>query len=149
MGGFLARLRVGHDEFFHFAPPVGHDYRYRFTVGRLALETPAKQTEIQAMTIRKCPHCAQLLHFDGCERALVCWNCWNFSALPTLATPGEKRIHRAIANFDRALPHPSRLVRAAKIALVVAVPVAAMMLLVCNGFDIFVVRDMTAPFLTR
>lgn len=101
------------------------------------------------MTIRKCPHCAQLLHFDDGERALVCWNCSRFAALSTLATPGEKRIHRALTNFDRALPNPSRLVRAGKVALVVAVPVAALMLLVCNGFDIFVVRDMTAPFLTR
>ena len=58
------------------------------------------------------------------------------------------RTHTATA-FERALPQPSRLVRAAKIALVVAVPVAALMLLVCNGFDIFIVRDMTAPFLMR
>ena len=100
------------------------------------------------MTIRKCPHCAQLLHFDNGERALVCWNCSRFAALSALATPGEKRVQRALTNFDRALPNPSRLVRAAQIALVVAVPVAALMLLVSNGFDIFIVRDATAPFLT-
>ena len=37
--------------------------------------------------------------------------------------------------------------RSNKGALVVAVPVAALMLLVCNGFNIFIVRDATAPFL--
>ena len=101
------------------------------------------------MTIRKCPHCAQLLHFDDGERALVCWNCSRFAALTELATPGERRIRRALTNFDRALPNPSRLVRAGKIALVVAAPVAALMLLVCNGFDITVVRDAATPFMMR
>ena len=101
------------------------------------------------MTIRKCPHCAQLLHFDEGARALVCWNCSRFVATSMLATPGEQRVQRALINFDRALPNPSRLVRMGKIALVVAAPVAALMLGFCNGFDVHVVRDMAAPFLMR
>lgn len=101
------------------------------------------------MIIRKCPHCAQLLHFDERQNALVCWNCSRFATLTELSTPGEKRIQRALTSFDRALPNPSRLVRVGKVALVMAVPVAALMLLVCNGFDIAVVRDMMAPFLVR
>ncbi len=103
----------------------------------------------QTMTIRKCPHCAQLIHFEPRETALVCWNCAHFTHAASLQTPGEKRVGRARALADRALPNPSRLVRVGKIALVVAVPIAALMLLICNAFDIFVVRDALAPFVMR
>ena len=51
--------------------------------------------------------------------------------------------------FDQTLPMPSRLVGVARVALLCAVPIAALMLLMCNGFDIAIVRDAAAPFLTR
>lgn len=102
------------------------------------------------MTIRKCPHCAQLTHLDDNERApLFCWHCAARVDFAALQTRESRLLNDAATAFDRALPNPSRLVRAGKIALVAAVPVAALMLLVSNGFDIFVVRDVTAPFLMR
>ncbi len=102
------------------------------------------------MTIRKCPGCAQMTHFDKGKRApLLCWYCAarvdvDFAVL---ATPSQTFALRARAVADCALPNPSHLVRVGKVALVVAVPIAAAMLLVCNGFDIFVLRDAAAPFL--
>ena len=99
------------------------------------------------MTLRKCPHCVQLTHFDEGERApMFCWNCAarvDFGALPT---PAQKLLGKARSACDRVLPDPSRLVGAGKVALVVAVPVAALMLLICNSFDLFVVHDALAPF---
>ena len=101
------------------------------------------------MTIRKCPHCAQFTHLDENERApLFCWNCAARVDFGALRTPRQRLVADAATAFDRALPDPSRLVRAGAIALVVAVPVAALMLLVCNGFDITIVRVAAAPFVT-
>ena len=108
------------------------------------------RAENEIMKIRKCPRCAQLTHLDDGERApLFCWHCAARVQFAALRTREERWLAHTATAFERALPQPSRLVRAAKIALVVAVPVAALMLLVCNGFDIFIVRDMTAPFLMR
>lgn len=102
------------------------------------------------MKIRKCPHCAQFTHLDAATRTpLFCWHCAARVDFVALRTSEELFALRAVSTFERALPHPSRLVRVGKIALVVAVPVAATMLLLCNGFDIFVVRDLAAPFLMR
>ena len=102
------------------------------------------------MTIRKCPDCAQLTHFDNDERApLFCWHCAARVDFALLCTPPQRFVARGAATFDRALPDPSRLVRAARVALVVTMPVAALMLLICNGFDIFIVRDALAPFVMR
>ena len=102
------------------------------------------------MTIRKCPHCAQLTHIDNDARApLFCWNCAARVDFGALRTPSQCLLANAATSLDRALPDLSRLVRVGKIALVVAVPVAALMLLICNGFDVHVVRDASAPFLTR
>ena len=108
------------------------------------------RAENKIMTIRKCPHCAQLTHLDDGVRApLFCWNCVSRVDFAALRTREERFFAHTATAFDCALPQPSRLTRAAKIALVVAVPVAALMLLVCNGLDIFIVRDMAAPFLMR
>ena len=102
------------------------------------------------MTIRKCPDCAQLTHLDKGERApLFCWHCSMRVDFASLQTPQQRLIARTSASFERALPDPSRLVRAARVALVVAAPIAALMLLICNGFDIFIVRDALAPFVMR
>ncbi len=104
-------------------------------------------TENQTMTIRKCPQCAQLTHIDKGERApLFCWNC---AARVDFGAPSRHLLAGAAIAFDRALSDPSSLVRVGAIALVAAVPVAALMLLLCNAFDIFVVRDAAAPFLMR
>ena len=101
------------------------------------------------MTIRKCPNCAQMTHLDDGERApLFCWHCAARVDFAALQTP-QRFVARGAATFDHALPDPSRFVRAARIALVVAMPIAALMLLICNGFDIFVVRDAAAPFVMR
>ena len=108
------------------------------------------RAESKTMKIRKCPRCAQLTHLDDGHRApLFCWNCAARVDFAALRTPEERWLARTATAFERALPQPSRLTRAAKIALVVAVPVAALMLLVCNGFDIFIVRDAAAPFVMR
>ena len=101
------------------------------------------------MKIRKCPYCAQLIHFEPRPSPLICWNCAHRTDAAKLRTPGEKRWQRAVALFDQTLPMPSRLVGVARVALLCAVPIAALMLLVCNGFDIAIVRDAAAPFLMR
>ncbi len=107
-------------------------------------------TEKQTMTIRKCPHCAQLTHLDDEGRApFFCWSCAALVDFAAMRTPSQRWALSAATALDRALPNPSRLVRAAKISLVAAVPVAALMLLVCNGFNIWIVRDVAAPFLMR
>ncbi len=102
------------------------------------------------MTLRKCPNCAQLTHLDDGVRApLFCWHCAARVDFAALQTPTQRLAASAATSLDRALPQPSRLTRAAKIALVIAMPIAALMLLVCNGFDIFIVRDAAAPFAMR
>ena len=101
------------------------------------------------MKIRKCPGCAQLIHCDAHQNRVRCWNCARLSEVAPLATAEEKFGRTSLAAFDRALPHPSRLVRVARIALVVAAPVAALMLLIGNGFDLAIVRDAAAPFVMR
>lgn len=102
------------------------------------------------MKIRKCPNCGQLTHLETGQRVpLFCWHCAARVDFVALRTPEEWFALRTIATFERALPDPSRLVRAGKIALLVATPVAVVMLLICNGFDIFVVCDAAAPFVMR
>lgn len=102
------------------------------------------------MTIRKCPHCAQFTHLDEAERTpLFFWNCAARVDFGALATPQQRALANAATAFDRALPDLARLRRVGAIALVVAVPIATLMLLVCNGFHIFIVRDAAAPFLMR
>ena len=102
------------------------------------------------MTIRKCPHCAQLTHLDTGERVpLFCWSCAARVDFGALQSRANRFTASAATSLDRASPNPSRLVRAARIALVVAVPVAVLMLLICNGLDIHIVRDASASFLMR
>ena len=102
------------------------------------------------MTIRKCPHCTQFTHLDeGARAPLFCWSCAARVDFGALRTPRQRLVSDAATSLDRVLPNPSRVVRFAKIALVVAVPVATLMLLICNGFDVHIVRDASAPLLTR
>jgi hypothetical protein len=101
------------------------------------------------MTIRKCPACAQLIHFDRGVRVEACWNCGHVTVLSSLESTGEstaqklKRILQSAAELDFGPPFYSRRTRA---AFLLAIPVAMTMLLICNSFNISVVRDPAAPF---
>ena len=100
------------------------------------------------MKIRKCPDCAQLIHFEPQAPLQRCWNCGKVSDFSALYSPLQRLALWLRTRFDRGLPDPSRLVRAGTVALVVAVPLAIVMLLICNSLNIFIVHDASAPFLT-
>lgn len=99
------------------------------------------------MKIRYCPNCAQLVHFEPEYPVMRCWNCDAVSDFSRFPTAEERLMARAAELLKMPLPSISRLARAGKIACVLAVPLAAAMLLLCNSFNITVVHDPTQPFL--
>jgi hypothetical protein len=98
------------------------------------------------MKIRPCPGCAQLVHFEESFPIEKCWNCGLTTDFSHLKTPEERLFLWIGSLFDRTLPDCSGLVGVGRVALVIAVPIAVMMLLICNSFNIRIVPDPTVPF---
>lgn len=103
------------------------------------------------MEIRHCPGCAHLVHFEPSTPTQKCWNCGTVTNYSHLKTPEEQLGLWLLCGLDivleKTLPSCSHVVGAGKVALAVAMPVAIVMLLIGNSFNIHVVHDFTAPFL--
>ncbi len=103
------------------------------------------------MKIRQCPGCAQLVHFEPSIPVQGCWNCGEVTDFSHFKTPEEWLGLWVLRGLDSVLqstlPSCSRIAGAGKVALVVATPIAIVMLLICNSFNIRIVHDLTAPFM--
>ncbi len=101
------------------------------------------------MKIRHCPGCAQLVHFEQSTPIQRCWNCsqvTDFSQLKILEERLALWFLRGANSVFSTIPSCSRLAHTGKIALLVAMPAATVMLLISNSFDIRIVYDLTTPF---
>lgn len=101
------------------------------------------------MTIKKCPGCVQYIHFDFHVGFEKCWNCGLLTDFSQLKSP-EERLILLLENKLSVIAQPfSERVHfraVGKAALVMALPVAVTMLLICNSLNISIVHDPTAPF---
>ncbi len=101
------------------------------------------------MKIRKCPHCVQYIHFDCEVGTRRCWHCGrltdfakrksleeNFALLP------DARLSVFLSSLLGFVASGNRK----EAVLLAALPIAVIMLLVCNSLQISVVHDPTAPF---
>lgn len=100
------------------------------------------------MQIRKCGKCAQLVHADV-SHSQRCWNCGAF----VLFSTGENWAQTVLRVLDVRLTtvlaplfDGERWTRWNRRALLMALPFAVVMLLICNSFQISVVHDITIPF---
>ncbi len=100
------------------------------------------------MQIKKCPHCAQLVHVDVLY-SQPCWNCGAFVDF----TPRENWAQTVFRVLDVRLTKVlspvfdgERWIKWNRRALLTALPLAVVMLLTCNSFQIGIVRDITTPF---
>ena len=93
------------------------------------------------MKIRRCPACAQLVHFQPARSTIQCWSCGsrcNFSR--------PSALDQALSLLP-SLPPLSHSSGKARLALAAAAPIAALMLLLSGSFDIRVASDFSASFL--
>jgi len=102
------------------------------------------------MKIRRCPVCAKLVHFEANRPVERCWNCGRVSDFSLIQSP-DQRLGSWLVNGAETILGSlfflwPRSVRAGRAALVVAMPFAILMLLICNSFDVRVVNDLTASF---
>ena len=91
------------------------------------------------MTIRKCPACAQLIHFQAEAEIETCWNCGRTAVRAHLKLFEQRLVERAVRFFDDAAEFnfgPPAYHRRIRIALLVMLPVAIYMLIMSNSLDI-------------
>lgn len=100
------------------------------------------------MQIKKCRSCAQLVHID----VLYAQPCWNCGAFVDFALR-ENRVQIFFRVLDSSLTKwltpffdGERWIQWNRRALLTALPFAVLMLLICNSFQISVVKDATVPF---
>jgi len=98
------------------------------------------------MKIRRCPGCAELVHFDPHRPLKRCWNCALVSDFSPRQTVGRKWLSWAGSSLDRSTSNYRRLIHVGKCALLVALPFVAIMLLACNSLNITLIHDASAPF---
>jgi hypothetical protein len=112
------------------------------------------------LKIRYCPCCAELVHFDPAIPVQRCWNCGCVSNFNLVRAPQVRvalalwqRMNAAVnalislgVAVGQVMPASSRLARAGRLSLVLAIPAVVTMLLVANSFAPTIVRDPTVPF---
>lgn len=100
------------------------------------------------MTIRKCPHCLQLNHFDGESTLAPCWRCKAWSDFAQIRTFGQKFVGTTDAVISAHLPDliASRWNYYGKLGLLAALPIVVLMLLICNSFNIHIVTNLVNSF---
>jgi len=96
------------------------------------------------MKIVKCLACKECVHFDGAPNVEKCWNCGAVTDFSRIKTVEEKLLAWCDQTLSRVpfpdLSSPS-FRRASKAGILVALPIAAVMLLLCNSLNISIVRD--------
>jgi hypothetical protein len=101
------------------------------------------------MRIIKCPRCAEFVHFDGAPKAERCWNCGQFYDFMRHKSLEQKVLLFCDRQISRVLPQDlefERFKNIGKVGLLTALPIAALMLLLCNSLDIFVVHNLADSF---
>lgn len=98
------------------------------------------------MKIRRCPNCAELVHFEAHRPLKRCWNCALVSDFSPRQTAVGKCLSWAGSLLDRSTSNYGRLIQVGKCALLVAVPFVVVMLLACNSLNITLVHEASAPF---
>ena len=102
------------------------------------------------MKIRRCPDCAELVHFEAASPVQRCWNCARVTDFSQLQAPdvlfGWVLLGLVYAALQRTLPLWARLGRVSKPAFLFALPAVVVMLLICNSFDLRIVHDLAASF---
>ena len=101
------------------------------------------------MKIMKCPGCAELNHFDSAPTVERCWNCGLLTDFSQRKSPEEQVMLFLDAKISQVfcpLLTIQRLQGWGTMAMVAALPVAVIMLLVCNSLHITIVHDPTVPF---
>ncbi|RYG54295.1 hypothetical protein EON80_31855, partial [bacterium] len=81
------------------------------------------------MKIRKCPDCAQLVHFEPAKPVRRCYHCGAYCDLSHLPISPQKQISWLLRGFDARLPQLSSLKRIGQVALVLALPISTFMML--------------------
>jgi hypothetical protein len=102
-----------------------------------------------AMKIIKCPHCKEFVHFDAAPKAERCWHCGHFYDFAHHKSFEQKMLLFCDGQISRLLPQDfefERFKRIGKIGLIAALPISALMLLLCNSLDIFVVHHVADSF---
>jgi ribosomal protein S27E len=89
----------------------------------------------EALRIRKCPDCAQLVHFDAPITVKRCRHCGATTDLSQLHISPDKQFHWLTSKADRLLPDPSALLNMSRVPLLLTLPLAIGMLLYSNSFD--------------
>jgi hypothetical protein len=85
--------------------------------------------------IRKCPDCAQLVHFDAPITVKRCRHCGAIADLSQLHISPNMQFHWLIAKADHLLPDTSALLNVSRVALLLTLPIAIGMLLCSNSLD--------------
>lgn len=102
------------------------------------------------MKIRRCPDCAELVHFEEACPIQRCWNCARVTDFSQLQSPNVLLLWALLgvtyAALQRTLPLWARLGKVSRPAFLFALPAVVLMLLICNSFDIRIVHDLTASF---
>jgi hypothetical protein len=97
------------------------------------------------MTIRKCPACAQLIHFQAESEIETCWNCGRTAVRAQLKLLEQRVVDSAVRAFDNngelRLGPPSYN-KQRRIALLIALPVVVLMLMNCNSLDIHIIYSL-------
>ena len=89
--------------------------------------------------IRRCPHCAQLVHFENGHGWQRCWRCGSVSDFSQVKTGVEKLGFTFDVLVGRAMPTIAHGAKNGSIALLVTAPWAALMLLLCQSFHLTIV----------
>jgi len=96
------------------------------------------------MEMRKCPECAEFNHFDSVVGLKRCWCCGTLTDYSQFQSTWQK-VQPGLDSVINLLFWPfsscARLGSIGKVALVVALPAAFIMLFICNSLDISVVRQ--------
>ncbi len=101
------------------------------------------------MQIKKCPDCRAYLHFEKEIGIRRCWNCGvvtNFLEHPSFEAKVWLMVGSGASLFLMPFVNLVQQSRYGRIALVLSLPVAVVMLLICNSFQISIVQDAAAPF---
>jgi hypothetical protein len=99
----------------------------------------------QTNKIRKCPECAELVHFEGGVTWMRCWQCCAEVDWSRTRHASEKQVLWLRRRFDGCLPNPSALTRVAKTGLVLALPVSVFMVLGNNSLDVYPEHSLLMP----
>jgi len=101
------------------------------------------------MKIIKCPTCKECVHFDFAPGVEKCWSCGLITDFSRVKTVEEKLLMWCDKTLG-CVPFPDLsspyFLCASKAGVLVVLPIAVLMLLICNSLNISIVRDLSDSF---